>query len=123
MQIGIDIIEVERVRTALTRSGERLTERVLTPAEQEYVGDVLDNSMRFAGIWAAKEAAVKALGTGFRQGITFHDIQIDHDSLGMPYYCFSGEFQKLIKLRNLDKSSLSISHTQSHAVAVAVLIG
>lgn len=121
MNLGVDIIEIARVNTALTRSGNRLVQRLLTPAEQEALGDLAENVERVAGFWAAKEAAVKALGTGFRLGILFHDIEIRHDDLGCPYYSFSGEFAKLMQEKKLTSSSLSISHCQSHAIAAAAL--
>lgn len=119
MNLGVDIIEIERVNTALKRSGEKLLQRILTPTEQDALGDIEKNCERVAGFWAAKEAAVKALGTGFRFGILFHDIEIIHDSLGCPYYAFSGEFAKLMAQKNLTHSTLSISHCQSHAIAAA----
>ncbi|WP_127957609.1 holo-ACP synthase [Serratia microhaemolytica] len=121
MNLGVDIIEISRVNTALTRSGDKLMQLLLTPAEQQALGDLTENIERVAGYWAAKEAAVKALGTGFRLGILFHDIQIMHDDLGCPYYLFSGEFARIMQQKNLTSSTLSISHCQSHAIAAAAL--
>lgn len=121
MNIGVDIIEVARVKTALQRSGDKLVQRVLTSTEQQELGDLTENIERVAGFWAAKEAAVKALGTGFRLGILFHDIEIRHDNLGCPYYHFSGEFAKLMQEKKLSHATLSISHCQSHAIAAAAL--
>ncbi len=121
MLLGIDIIETERVAQALSRSGERLVHRLLTVQEQRYVGEPADNVQRFAGIWAAKEAAVKALGTGFRFGISFHDIEIFHNELGQPYFQFSGEFLKLMNQKSLRVSTLSISHCATHAISAAAL--
>ncbi|KEY57364.1 holo-ACP synthase [Serratia sp. DD3] len=121
MNLGVDIIEIARVNTALTRSGNKLVQLLLTPAEQESLGNLTENIERMAGFWAAKEAAVKALGTGFRLGISFHDIQIMHDDLGCPYYLFSGEFSRIMQEKNLTSSTLSISHCQSHAIAAAAL--
>jgi holo-[acyl-carrier protein] synthase len=121
MNLGVDIIEIARVNTALTRSGNGLAQRLLTPAEQQALGDLAENVERVAGFWAAKEAAVKALGTGFRLGILFHDIEIRHDDLGCPYYFFSGEFARLMQEKKLTHATLSISHCQSHAIAAAAL--
>ncbi|WP_429617619.1 holo-ACP synthase [Serratia sp. 2723] len=117
----MDIIEIARVNTALIRSGNRLAQRLLTPTEQQALGDLSENVERLAGFWAAKEAAVKALGTGFRMGILFHDIEIRHDELGCPYYFFSGEFARLMQEKKLTHATLSISHCQSHAIAAAAL--
>ncbi|MFI8416346.1 holo-ACP synthase [Serratia sp. NPDC078593] len=119
MNLGVDIIEIDRVATALSRSGDKLLQRLLTEHEQLTVGDISENCERVAGFWAAKEAAVKALGTGFRFGISFHDIEIRHDELGRPYYFFDGEFAKLMQQHNLTQATLSISHCKSHAIAAA----
>ncbi|MBL5861234.1 holo-ACP synthase [Serratia sp. T13T92] len=121
MNLGVDIIEIARVNTALMRSGDRLSQRLLTPLEQQALGDLAENVERLAGFWAAKEAAAKALGTGFRLGILFHDIEIRHDELGCPYYFFSGEFARLMQEKKLTRATLSISHCQSHAIAAAAL--
>lgn len=121
MKLGVDIIEIARVNIALTRSGSGLVQRLLTPAEQHSLGNLSENIERVAGFWAAKEAAVKALGTGFRLGILFHDIEIRHDDLGCPFYLFSGEFARLMQEKKLTSSTLSISHCHSHAIAAAAL--
>lgn len=121
MNLGVDIIEIARVKIALTRSGNSLVQRLLTPAEQVALGGVAENVERVAGFWAAKEAAVKALGTGFRLGILFHDIEVRHDEWGCPYYFFSGAFAKLMQDKNLTHATLSISHCQSYAIAAAAL--
>ncbi|WP_058911410.1 holo-ACP synthase [Entomohabitans teleogrylli] len=119
MNIGVDIIEIDRVASALQRSGTPLIERLLTPRERTEIGDLSANCERLAGFWAAKEAAVKALGTGFRLGIAFHDIEIRHDELGGPYYQFTSQFARLMLERHLTHASLSISHCKSHAIAMA----
>lgn len=121
MHLGVDIIDIARVNTALARSGSGLVQRLLTPAEQESLGNLSEKVERVAGFWAAKEAAVKALGTGFRLGISFHDIEIRHDNWGCPYYFFSGEFARLMQEKKLTSATLSISHCRSHAIAVAAL--
>ncbi|WP_280530576.1 holo-ACP synthase [Paraburkholderia sacchari] len=120
MRIGIDIVEMERIAQAIERSGEAFVGRLIS-AQEKLEHTEPANVERLAGIWAAKEAAVKALGTGFRSGITFHDIKILHDPLGKPYFEFSGEFERVMRLENLKTSILTISHCRSHAVAAAVL--
>lgn len=122
MQLGVDIVETSRIEQALINSGDKFVQRVLTAAEREYLGKPLENIERFAGLWAAKEAAVKALGVGFRHGIIFHDIHIVHDEWGMPCLRFHGEFLKIMQLKKLNSSTLSISHCRTHAIA-AVLFG
>lgn len=121
MKLGVDIVAVDRIERALSQSGESFYQRVLTPDEQREIGPVESNVQRMAGLWAAKEAAVKALGTGFRCGITFHDIEIQHDASGCPRYHFSGAFLKLANAQNIQSATLSISHCAAYAVAVAAL--
>ena len=120
MRIGIDIVETERIALAIERSRDAFIGRLLSGDEMHGL-DQPANVERIAGIWAAKEAAVKALGTGFRNGITFHDIKILHDTLGKPYFAFSGEFDRVMRQANLQTSVLTISHCRTHAVAAAVL--
>lgn len=117
--LGIDIVDIPRIATAIERSGERFINRLLTDVEQRHLAPVEQNIERVAGFWAAKEAAVKALGTGFRQGISFHDIEIAHDELGAPHYVFSGAFLRIMTERQLVQSALSISHCSTHAIAAA----
>ncbi|MGL4318397.1 MAG: holo-ACP synthase [Pseudomonas sp.] len=121
MHIGIDIVDIERIRTASQRSGEGFMTRVYTAQERDYIGDAEANAERAAGIWAAKEAAVKALGTGFRDGILFHDLQIEHEETGRPYLVFAGRFLDVMQQSGLTAASLSISHCATHAVAAVVL--
>ena len=120
MRIGIDIVETGRIAQAVERSGDAFVGRLIS-TEEMLAHDLPANVERIAGVWAAKEAAVKALGTGFRNGITFHDIKILHDPLGKPYFEFSGEFDRVMRLENLKTSILTISHCKTHAVAAVVL--
>lgn len=120
MNIGVDIVEHSRILQAVSRSGAGFIARVLSDEEQQRLGDVHENIHRFSGVWAAKEAAVKALGSGFRDGISFYDIQIQHNEDGAPAYHFSGAFKIRYLQCGYTRSALSISHCQSHAVAVAV---
>ena len=121
MKVGVDIVEIYRIDKMLKRNNSHLLERVLTEYERSTIGDTSENCERLAGFWAAKEAAVKALGTGFRLGISFHDIEIHHDEFGCPYYYFSGEFSRIMQSKKLKNSALSISHCKSHAIATAIL--
>jgi holo-[acyl-carrier protein] synthase len=121
MHLGIDIVEIDRIRTAAKRSGAGFMTRVYTPKEIQYIGDPEENAGRAAGIWAAKEAAVKALGTGFQQGILFHDLEIEYEEMGRPYLVFAGRFRDLMQQSGLSAASLSISHCGTHAVAAVVL--
>lgn len=119
MNIGIDIIEINKVKIAIERSGEKLIRRVLTCNEIEKIGVINQNYHRIAGFWAAKEAAVKALGIGFRLGILFHHIEIEHNKYGAPYYIFNGRFLNFLNDKKISTTLLSISHCNDYAVAMA----
>ncbi|HFD7560904.1 TPA: holo-ACP synthase [Providencia rettgeri] len=96
IRIGTDIIEINRVIVAIERSKDSLIKRLFQDDEINYIEDAYENPQRVAGLWAAKEAAVKAVGIGFRLGITFHDIEISHDEYGCPYYKFNGAMLEMM---------------------------
>lgn len=114
---GIDIVEVYRIREALART-PRFAERVFTSAEREYCeskGKAADQS--FAGRYAAKEAFLKALRTGWRGKIGWQDIEVVNDELGAPLLNVSGEARDLLDAAGVTRVHVSISHTAEHAVA------
>lgn len=114
---GIDIVEVYRIREALART-PRFAERVFTSGEREYCGSkgkAADQS--FAGRYAAKEAFLKALRTGWRGKIGWQDIEVVNDELGAPHLQISGEARALLDAAGVSRVHVSISHTTEHAVA------
>jgi holo-[acyl-carrier protein] synthase len=119
--IGIDIIEVARIREVLLRT-PRFAERVFTQAEREYCdarGAV--SAQHYAARFAAKEAALKALQTGWRGGISWQDVEVATRESGAPYLIFSGHVLTLFKEFRATATHLSISHTSEHAIAQVVL--
>jgi Phosphopantetheinyl transferase (holo-ACP synthase) len=76
---------------------------------------------RASGFWAAKEALVKATGLGFRNGISFQDMEIDHDELGCPHYVLRGKLSEIMQEKGIRHISLSISHCATHAIAVTFI--
>lgn len=116
--IGNDIIEIERIRSSLTQYGQRFLDRLFTPQEQLYCLGHQDPAIRFAGRFAAKEAVVKALGTGFTQGVTWLDIEILNDPKGKPEARLSTRLQKQMGAMHV---LLSISHCREYASAVALI--
>jgi holo-[acyl-carrier protein] synthase len=116
MGIGNDIIEVARIRHAIDRYQSRFLDRIFTKKEQDYCLKHKEAAYRFAGRFAAKEAIVKALGIGFRNGISWLDIEILNDNYGKPYVVLSKELQELF---NKPKIEISISHCRDYATAVA----
>lgn len=110
MGLGTDILEIDRMRAAMQRP--RFVCRVFTPAEQAWLDGCGENrAQSAAGLFCAKEAIAKALGTGFQNGLRFLDIEIGHTALGAP-----------VVLRPHTPFLLSISHCQSYATATAIAL-
>ncbi|WP_068468434.1 holo-ACP synthase [Candidatus Protochlamydia phocaeensis] len=118
--IGNDIIEVARIKANLERYKQRFIDRVFTPQEQEYCLSRKEPALHFAGRFAAKEAIVKALGTGFSQGITWLDIEIKNDSNGKPCAIISPHLADLFGC--LPFLHISISHCHTYATAFAIWV-
>ena len=119
--IGIDIIEVARIREALLRT-ERFRERVFTDAERAYCesrGAVA--AEHYAARFAAKEAMLKALQTGWRGGIGWQDVEIVSLDSGAPYLKLHGEVKQLFESSGATATHLSLSHTSEHAIAQVVM--
>ena len=118
---GIDIVEVYRIAETMTRT-PRFTERVFTPAEREYCdAKGAAAAQSYAGRFAAKEAFLKAIKTGWHGKITWHDIEILNDPDGVPSLNVKGEAAKILADRGAQVAHLSISHTTEHAVAHVLL--
>jgi holo-[acyl-carrier protein] synthase len=121
LSIGIDIVEVYRIRETLART-PRFRERVFTTAEQEYCeGKGVSAAQSYAARFAAKEAFLKALKTGWRGKITWHDIEVVSDADGVPDLVITGEAADILKQRGADRVHISISHTVDHAIAQVLL--
>ena len=118
--LGIDIVEVARVQKAL-RDSRALAERVFTLAERSYCEERKRRYQHFAGRFAAKEAALKALGTGWQEGIGWQDVEVLDGDLGKPELHLHGRAAERARELGGAKSHVSISHADSHAVAVVVL--
>jgi len=121
---GIDIIEISRVERVLARYNRRLESFLFTDAEQEYCcrgSSRRAHAVAYAGRFAAKEALVKALGTGLRHGIRWKDIEILNDELGKPHIELSDIALQKLKEINAHHIHLSISHSRDYAAAFVVL--
>ena len=120
LSIGIDIVEVYRIAETLART-PRFTERVFTEAERAYCdAKGVAAAQSYAGRFAAKEAFLKALQTGWRGKITWHDIEILSDNDGVPTLRISGEAALLFEKTGAVRSHISIAHTAEHAVAQVI---
>lgn len=118
--LGNDIIEIARVKESIERHGDHFLDRLFTPKEKEHCTRYKDSVPHYAGRFAAKEAIVKALGTGFGAQVSWHDIEILNDQLGKPIVHispalntrFGGDVHLLV----------SISHSAAYATAVAIWV-
>ncbi len=114
-ELGIDIVKVDRIATAITRFGMRFANRVLTPREQRYVRQRPET---FAGRWAAKEAVSKVLGLGVR-GVGWRDIEVERLPTGQPNIILHGRAAQRAGQLGMGRIAVSISHEAEFAVAVA----
>src|SRR5438876_11018791 len=123
VSLGVDIAEVERVRAAIERRGPPFVRRVYTAAEAAYCEGFRNKYERYAGRFAAKEAAMKAMGTGWRRGIRWVDLEVVRETSGRPTLAISGEAAKIAKQIGVKSVALSITHTESQALAQVIFEG
>ena len=119
--IGIDIIEVARVAASHEKFGERFLNRILHPAEIAYCLSHKNPAPFLAARFAGKEAISKAFGTGIGAALGWHDMEICRKESGEPFVVLHGKVKELLEKRNARAALISLSHTQVHATAVAVL--
>jgi holo-[acyl-carrier protein] synthase len=118
--IGTDIVEIGRIRGMMERHGHHFVERCFTAGEIDYARRHRDPSVRLAGRWAAKEAVVKVLGTGFIQGITFHDVEVVSLHTGQPTVKLSGEAARIAEEQGITEIKVTVSHSREYATATAI---
>ncbi|MGC9457006.1 MAG: holo-ACP synthase [Halothiobacillaceae bacterium] len=119
--IGTDLVEIGRLEAALARFGDRLVDRLLHPDEQAALAGRPVTGRLLAKRFAAKEAAAKALGTGFRDGIALTHIAIGHSALGQPLLEFHGPAASRFAALGASRADLSLSDERGHALAFVVL--
>ena len=119
--LGVDIVEIERMEKVLTRS-PRFPRRVFSEAEQAYCERHHRPAVHYATHFAAKEAVLKALGTGFSNGIGFTDVEVAHDDAGRPLTVLHGRALEIAKELGVLEIPLSLSRTNNTAVANAIAI-
>ena len=121
--LGIDIIEVARIRASHERFGERFLRRILLPAEIAYCLSHKTPAPHLAARFAAKEAISKAFGTGIGSSLGWHDVEVARKDTGQPFVVLHGGGQKLLETRGGRTIHISISHTEFYAAVVAILEG
>lgn len=119
----MDIVEVRRVAEAIERHGERFLNRVFTTEEKAYCCGRGVPEQHFAGRFAAKEAALKALGTGWGRGVHWHDVEVRQTASGSPVVELKGGAARVAALVGVVRMHVSISHTEHHAIALAIAEG
>jgi holo-[acyl-carrier protein] synthase len=117
---GIDIVEVPRIAKMLGEHGERFLDRCFTAAEREYCLAGKRRDEHLAARFAAKEAVLKALGTGWKNGIAWTDVEVVRDQSGAPSVRLHGAAAAAARERGIGAWSLSLSHTEGYAVASAI---
>src|SRR5438034_11068423 len=119
--IGIDIIEVARIRASYERFGERFLKRILHPNEIAYCLSYKEPAPFLAARFAAKEAISKAFGTGIGAQLGWRDMEVGRKESGEPFVILHGAGRRLMAARGGRAVLISLSHTQAHATAVAIL--
>jgi|SRR5215472_5552793 len=120
---GVDIAEVARIEAAVERYGERFLKRVFTSEEIRYCTSKANAGERLAARFAAKEAAMKAIGTGLRRGVTWQDVEVVRLSGGRPGIRLNGKAAEFAAALGCKRIHLSISHTEEQAIAYVILEG
>src|ERR1700685_29197 len=118
---GIDIAEVPRIRRAIERFGDRFLHRIFTAGEMRYCDSKANRMERYAARFAAKEAAMKALGTGWSHGVRWRDCEVSRMPGGRPTILFHGRVGEIAARLGVNNAALSISHTEEQAIAQVIL--
>ncbi|MBV9436602.1 MAG: holo-ACP synthase [Acidobacteria bacterium] len=120
---GIDICEVARIEQSIARFGEQFLRRVFTEQEIRYCQSKKNSVERYAARFAAKEAAMKALGTGWAHGVVWKSVEVGREPRGRPTLLLHGKAAELAKEMGVTRVSLSLTHTETSAMAFVVLEG
>lgn len=117
---GIDLAEVPRIRASIERYGERFLHRIYTPLERAYVERKANKYERYAARFAAKEAGMKALGTGWRRGVTWQDFEVANLPSGRPTLRLHGVAGRIAGELGVTSISLSLTHTAESGMAFVI---
>ncbi len=119
---GIDLVDFGRIEQMLSRHGERFLGRVFTARELADADAVKNRIEKLSGRFAAKEAVMKLVGTGWRDGIAWTDVEVVNNALGRPVVTISGRLKELADRDGIEQITLSITHTSQFAIASAVAL-
>lgn len=118
--LGLDIAEIDRIEQAIARHGAPFLERIYTPREASYCESHKNKFERYAARFAAKEAAMKALGTGWRRGVRWRDIEVGRDPSGKPTLHLEGAARRIADQLGVKNISLTITHSGNLALAEVI---
>lgn len=120
--LGTDIVEIVRIGQMIERHGELFLQRVYTEQEIKYCQRHKEAIQHYAGRWAAKEAAMKALGTGFTKGVGWTDIEVLNRQSGAPHVQLGGGAARFAEKKGIDQILITISHCKAYATATAIAL-
>jgi holo-[acyl-carrier protein] synthase len=118
---GIDLAEVDRIQASIERHGDRFVKRIYTPGEIDYVERKANRYERYAARFAAKEAGMKAIGTGWRRGVTWQDFEVANLPSGRPTLKLHGRAAEFAAAMGVKRISLSLTHTAVNGMAFVIL--
>jgi holo-[acyl-carrier protein] synthase len=119
---GIDLVDFPRIEAMVTRHGRRFMDRIFTVKEQADADAIKNTTEKLAGRFAAKEAVLKLIGTGWRGKIAWTDIEVVNNALGQPIVNISGEVKRIADEQGIEQLTLSITHTADFAIASVVAL-
>jgi holo-[acyl-carrier protein] synthase len=119
--LGIDLAEVDRIRAAIERYGRRFIERIYTEKEIAYVERKANKYERYAARFAAKEAGMKAVGTGWKRGVRWRDFEVTNLPSGRPTLQLHGHAARFAEQLGVRNIALSITHTAAEGMAIVIL--
>ena len=119
---GIDLVDFPRIEAMVARHGHRFMDRVFTAKEQADAEAIKNSAEKLAGRFAAKEAVLKLIGTGWRGKISWRDIEVVNNALGQPIVNLSGEVKRIADEQGIEQLTLSITHTADFAIASVVAL-
>lgn len=119
--IGTDVAEVNRIRQSIARYGDRFLNRIFTRGERAYAERKGNSAERFAARFAAKEAGMKAIGTGWKRGVAWKDFEVVNEPSGRPTLRLTGIAREIASQLGVQRVSISLTHTAEAAFAVVVL--
>ncbi len=118
--LGVDIIQNNRIQSIVEKWGDKFLKKIFTEYELDFINKHSQKTQRYASNYAAKEAVAKALGTGFRNGIRFRNIELKRDNMGKPFIELAGTTKSFADDLGINKIHTTISHEKEYSVAVVI---